>query len=194
MKRALFIPAAALSLLAACSDSPTSPTSVDVGGPLSAVGAGTFAGTLNTTNTPGGGHLQSGTINCVVSVSLSITCSGSGAYQINGIGNVNATATLSASYSATVDCTNKGGKLVPVKSQVTGAPVSSGSLQPDNGKITVPQLTATIPSSADFVAGATCPNGNWTKSLAPGDPTLVSFSYTLFFAGFSSPAVSIAQS
>jgi hypothetical protein len=197
MRSAYFIPIAALALAAAaCSDTTTSPTSP--GRPLFNVVAGTF-GTGDLTNTspaalPSGGHLQSGTIFCVVAVDLSITCSSSGPYTINGIGNTNATASLSATYSATVDCTNHGGNLVEVKSQVTNAPLSSGTLRAKNGSLTVPQLTAQTPTDAAFKAAATCPNGNWTKSVASGTPTLVSFEYTLLFAGFSSPTVDIFSS
>jgi len=193
MRSSKLIPIAVLAFAAACSDTATSPTSV--GRPLFLVGAGTYSDVnALTANLPSGAHLQSGTINCVVGSDLSISCSGSGTYQINGVGHTNATATLSATYSATVDCTNRGGNLVEVKSQVTGAPTSSGDLAPKNGNLTVPQISAGRPTDAQFKAAATCPNGNWTKSLAPGDPTLVSFTYTLTFDGFSSPTVSIAAS
>jgi hypothetical protein len=202
MRSTLLIPAAVLAFGVACSDTATSPTSVDR--PLFLVTAGTFidAGAdaqtgVRTAGTPTGGHLQSGTINCVVAIDLSIRCSGGPAgttYQINGVGNTNATATLSATYEATVDCTNKGGKLVPVKSQTTSAPASTGQLAPDNGKLTVPQLTAGVPSDASFEAQATCPNGNWTKEVSEGDPTLVTFTYRLDFVGFATPSVLITGS
>ena len=196
MRPTRLIPVAVLALaVAACSDTTTSPTSV--GGPLFAVSPGTFGNvtTLNAGGTPSGGHIQSGgPINCVVGSDLSVTCSGSGSYQINGIGNTNGNASLSATYSATVDCTNKGGNLVEVKSQTTGAPASTGTLRAKNGSITVPQISAGTPTDADFFAQATCPNGNWRKSLAGGSATLESFTYTLTFVGFSTPAVSIAGS
>ena len=180
-----------LALAAACSDTATSPTSVDP--PQFVVATGPYPGTLNTGAVPAGGHLQSGNILCTVNSSFGVTCSG---YQINGIGNTNATATLNASYSATVDCTNNGGKLVPVKSTVQNATVTSGQLAPKNGALVVPSISTggQTPTLAQFTAAATCPNGNWTKSVEGGSITLESFSYTLTFVGFTTPAVSISAS
>ena len=195
MRSSKLIPIAVLAFAAACSDTATSPTSV--GRPLFSVSPGTFGNvtTLNAGGTPSGGHIQSGgPVFCVVASDLSITCSGSGSYQINGIGNTNGNASLSATYSATVDCTNHGGQLVEVKSQATNAPTSTGTLRAKNGSITVPQLSAGTPTNADFFAQATCPNGKWTKSLAGGSATLESFTYTLTFVGFSTPAITIAGS
>ena len=195
MRSKHLIPIAALAFAAACSDTATSPTSV--GKPMFAVSEGTFGNvtTLNAGGTPSGGHIQSGgPITCVVASDLSVTCSGSGSYQINGIGNTNGNASLSATYSATVDCTNKGGNLVEVKSQASSAPASTGTLRAKNGSITVPQISTSTPSNSAFFAQATCPNGNWTKSLAGGSATLESFTYTLTFVGFSTPAISIAGS
>ncbi len=195
MRSTRLIPVAVLAFAAACSDTATSPT--PVGGPLFSVSPGSFGNvsTLNAAGTPSGGHIQSGgPVFCLVEADLDIFCSGLGSYQINGIGNTNATATLSATYEATVDCTNRGGKLVPVKSQATSAPASTGTLQPDNGHLTVPQLSTQTPDDAAFEAAATCPNGNWTKSVAPGDPTLVSFEYDLTFVGFVTPAIFISAS
>lgn len=195
MKSSRFIPIAALAFAVACSDTATNPTSVD--GPLLSVGAGSFGNvtTLNSAGTASGAHIQSGApIFCIVSNTLAITCSGSASYQLNGVGNTNATAALSATYSATVNCTNNGGKLVPVKSTTQSAPASTGSLSPDNGHLTVPQISTQSPSNAQFLAGATCPNGNWTKALAGGSATLQSFTYTLTFVGFSTAAISISAS
>ena len=195
MRPTRLIPVAVLALaVAACSDTATSPASVER--PLFAVSPGTFGSvtTLSAGGTPSGGHIQSGgPINCVVGADLSVTCSGSGSYQINGIGNTNGNASLSATYSATVDCTNKGGNLVEVKSQASSGPASTGTLRAKNGSITVPQISTSTPSNSAFFAQATCPNGNWTKSLAGGSATLESFTYTLTFVGFSTPAVSITD-
>jgi len=193
MQYARFVPIAMLAFAVACSDTATSPTSV--GGPLFAVSAGTFGEvtTLNAAGAPGGGHIQTGgPVSCIVNAQLVVTCDDA-AYEISGIGNTNANATLSASYSATVDCTNKGGNLVEVKSQPQTAPASTGSLRAKNGRLTVPQLTSSAPSQQQFFAAATCPNGNWTKSLAD-DPILESFTYTLTFVGFGTPAISISSS
>jgi hypothetical protein len=198
MRSKLLIPIAVMALAAACSDTATSPTAVtSVNRPEFLVSPDIY-GTGVLTNTsafalPSGGHLQSGSVFCVVANDLSITCSSTGTYTINGIGNTNANASLSASYSATVACTNKGGNLVEVKSQPETAPVSSGTLRAKNGSLTVTQLVAGVPTQQQFFAAATCPNGNWTKSLEPGI-TLVSFEYTLTFVGFSQSTVDIFAS
>lgn len=196
MKRFALFPLVAFAL-AACSESTTSPTELTpVPGPLFQVSPGTFGNvtTLNAAGTPSGGHIQSGApVNCIVDVDLTVTCSGNGPYEIAGLGNTDGQAFLDATYEATVDCTNRGGKLVPVKSQATAAPASTDEIEAKNGRLTVPVISVSPPSAAEFVAAATCPNGNWTKSLAEGDPTLESFLYQLFFEGFATPSISISQ-
>ena len=145
--------------------------------------------TINPAAAPTGTHLQRGTIGCSVDSTGLVTCS---SYELAGVGNANAQADLVATYSATVDCTNKGGKLVPVKSSVQSAPTSTGALEPKNGRLSVPQLSSgPVPTNAAFIASATCPNGNWTKSVAPGSITLDSFTYTLHFVGFTGNYITI---
>jgi hypothetical protein len=48
-----------------------------------------------------------------------------------------------------------------------------------------------VPTPEDFFEAATCPNGNWTKSLAGGSITLDSFTYTLHFVGFTGDFITI---
>jgi hypothetical protein len=82
--------------------------------------------------------------------------------------------------------------LVPVKSSAQTAPTSTGSLSPKNGKLTVPSLNSgPVPTAAQFEAAAKCPNPNWTKSVQGGTITLSSFTYTLTFAGFTAPFITI---
>jgi hypothetical protein len=91
-----------------------------------------------------------------------------------------------------VQCRNHGGQIVEVKSQVISAPVSTGSLSPKNGRLAVPTLTsAPAPTAEDFQAQATCPNPNWTKETLTSSITLASFTYTLTFAGFTAPYITI---
>jgi hypothetical protein len=139
---------------------------------------------------PTGTHLQRGTISCGVdSGTLAVTCT---TYELAGVGGANATGSLVASYSATVQCRNHGGQIVEVKSQVKTAPTTTGSLSPKNGRLSVPALTsAPVPSAAQFEAQATCPNGNWTKELEGGTIRLSSFTYTLKFAGFTGTYLTI---
>jgi hypothetical protein len=144
--------------------------------------------TIDPSQAPTGTHLQTGTISCSVS-GLSVTCT---TYELAGVGNTNATATLDATYTATVQCRNHGGQIVEVKSQVESAPVTTGALEPKNGRLSVPSLTSSpVPTAADFEAQATCPNGNWTKELLGGTITLSSFTYTLTFDGFSGAYITI---
>ena len=143
---------------------------------------------FNPAAAPNGTHVQSGTPDCTVSGNT-VTCS---SYELAGVGNNNAQATLTASYSATVDCTNNGGKLVPVKSTVQTAPSSTGELEAKNGRLAVPALVGPgAPSAQSFLDAASCPNGNWTKSLASGTPTLESWMYTLTFVGYNAPYITI---
>jgi hypothetical protein len=146
--------------------------------------------TTNPANAPTGTHLQTGTIGCSVdSSTLLVTCS---TFELGGVGGANATGSLATTYSATVDCTNNGGKLVPVKSTAQTTPTTTGSLSPKNGRLSVPSLNSgPVPTAGDFEAAATCPNGNWTKSLAGGSITLSSFTYTLTFAGFTGAYITI---
>ncbi len=55
-----------------------------------------------------------------------------------------------------------------------------------NGQLSVPAQ-----SVSPFSAPQVCPNPNWTPSIRGGTVTLNSFTYTLTFAGFSSPYITI---
>jgi hypothetical protein len=143
--------------------------------------------TFNPANAPSGTHVQRGTPTCAVS-GLDVSCS---SFELAGVGNTNATADLSASYSATVVCINGGGN--PSDSQHQGsftASNSTGQLSPKNGRLTVPSLAVVAPSEEDFLAQQSCPNPNWTPTI-PGGITLSSFTYTVSFAGFSGPYITI---
>jgi hypothetical protein len=133
---------------------------------------------------PTGTHLQTGTISCAVDSSTGlVSCT---AYELAGVGNADATATLNATYTATVQCRNHGGQIVDVKSQAKSAPTTTGKLRPKNGRLDVPALSSgPVPSASAFESQATCPNGNWTKELLDGTVTLSSFTYTLKFTGFT---------
>jgi hypothetical protein len=146
--------------------------------------------TINPSAAPTGTHLQTGTIGCSVNPStLIVTCS---TFELAGVGGANATGSLVASYTATVQCRNHGGQIVEVKSQVKTAPTTTGSLSPKNGRLRVPSLSsAPVPTAAQFESQATCPNGNWTKELENGTITLSSFTYTLHFAGFTGDYITI---
>jgi len=153
-----------------------------------AVSPGTYgpdAGSFNPANAPGSSHLTSGSPSCTVNADLSISCSG---YVLGGVGNTNATVNLSASYSATIDCTNRGGNLVESHTTTFSASNAATVTSTRNGQLTVPTR-----SVSPFSAPQVCPNPNWTPSIRPGTLTLNSFTYTLTFAGFASPYITISQ-
>ncbi len=160
--------------------------------PFAAVIALTGAASASTTifnpaNAPTGTHVQTGSPGCTVS-GLNVSCN---SFQLAGVGNTNAHADLSATYSATVVCINGGGN--PSDSQHRGtftASTSTGQLSPKNGRLTVPSLSATAPTEQQFLAQQTCPNPNWTPTI-PGGITLSNFTYTVSFAGFSGPFITI---
>ena len=144
--------------------------------------------TFDASAAPSGTHVQTGTPTCSLSGGV-VTCS---SYELAGVGNTNATATLNSNYSATVQCRNHGGQIVEVKSQVTNVPSTTGQLSPKNGRLTVPSLSsAPAPSDAQFEAQATCPNGNWTKETLESSIALTSFTYTLHFTGFTGNFITI---
>lgn len=142
--------------------------------------------TTNPANAPTGTHLQSGTPTCSVS-GTTVTCT---SYQLAGVGNADATASLVANYRGTVDCRNHGGNVVESHSTSFSDQKTTGSLSPKNGKLTVPSLQAS-PTPAELSGATFCPNPNWTAELRPGTLQLTSFTYTLRFAGFSAPYITI---
>ena len=132
--------------------------------------------TTNPANAPMGTHLQTGSPGCAVTPAGNVSCS---SFELAGVGNTNATADLSATYSATVVCINGGGN--PSDSQHQGtfaASATTGQLSPKNGRLTVPSLSVTAPTEQQFLAQQTCPNPNWTPTI-PGGIKLSSFRYTV---------------
>jgi hypothetical protein len=114
------------------------------------------------------------------------------AFELGGVGNTNATVDLVANYSATIDCTNKGGSLVESHSQDVAVESGPVTIKPDrNGRLRVAARTATAPTNQQILQQADCPNPNWTPSVHGGSVTLDSFTYTLTFAGFTSPYITI---
>ena len=152
------------------------------------VSPGTYPGTLNGANAPSGAHLQTGSISCTVAADLSITCS---SYELAGVGHTNAVDLLTARYTAIVDCNNPGkNRNNPIESHTTDFTASDSDTltSAKNGRLRVFTLSVN-PASV----GQVCPNPNWTPVIRGGSLTLVSFSYTLTFEGFSAPAVEISQ-
>jgi hypothetical protein len=142
------------------------------------------------TAAPQGTHVQTGTPLCsFVTGTQNVTCS---TFELAGVGNTPATATLTATYTATIDCRNRGGNVVETHAGTFTAASTTGALAPEHGRLTVPSLTATAPSEADFLAQQTCPNPNWTKEIRAGTTvTLVSSVYTVTFEGFPGAYITI---
>jgi hypothetical protein len=151
---------------------------------LAAVSPGNYPGTLTPGNAPGSSHLTSGSPSCTVNADRSIDCS---AYVLGGVGHTNATVSLSANYSATIDCTNHGGSLVESHTSNFAADSKASVASTKNGQLSVPAQ-----SVSPFGAPQVCPNPNWTPSIRGGTVTLNSFTYTLTFDGFSSAYITIS--
>jgi hypothetical protein len=145
--------------------------------------------TVNFANAPTGTHfVGDARPSCTVS-SLVVSCS---SYELAGVGNTDATAALSTTYSATIDCENHGGQIVEVHQESATVASSTGALHPKNGRLVVPSLSsAPAPTAAQFEAMASCPNPNWTAVAVQGSITLSSFTYKLTFVGFTAPAITI---
>jgi|SRR5829696_7177405 len=141
---------------------------------------------INPANAPTGTHLQTGAIGCSVGTDLSVTCS---SFELAGVGNTNADVSLVANYTAIVDCFNPGvNPQNPIESHTTNFSASDTftATSTKNGRLTVRQAVAN-PASV----GQVCPNPNWTPVIREGTLTLNSFTYTLTFAGFTSPYITI---
>jgi hypothetical protein len=140
---------------------------------------------IDDANAPSGTHLQAGTIGCTVGTDgLTVTCT---PYELGGVGNTNADVLLTATYSGVIDCRNKGGNIVE-SHETTFSDASGGTVRSSkNGRLRVGAQEV----SPDLALGEPCPNPNWTPSFHPGSLTLDSWSYTLTFAGFGEPYISI---
>jgi hypothetical protein len=150
------------------------------------VAPGTYtpaADSFNSANAPGSSNLKSGTVQCVVDAARDVDCS---AYVLGGVGNTNADVSLTANYSATIDCTNHGGNLVESHTSTFSDSSAATVVSSRNGQLRVPAQ-----SVSGFGAPQVCPNPNWTPSIRTGTLTLESFTYTLTFAGFASPYITI---
>ena len=155
---------------------------------LAAVAPGTYGGSVNTANAPGSSHVASGTIQCVVNSALDVNCS---SYVLGGVGHTNANVALTANYTAIIDCYNHGvNPNNAVESHQTSfSPTSQAAVTSSkNGQLSVPTRSVSFSG-----APIGCPNANWTPTIRPGSQTLLSFSYTLTFAGFTSPYITISQ-
>jgi hypothetical protein len=141
--------------------------------------------TTNPANAPSGTHLQSGAIGCTVGQDgLSVTCS---TFELSGVGNTNADVSLTANYSGIVDCRNPGGNIVESHETSFSDSSTATVVSRKNGRMAVPAQSV----SPELALAEPCPNPNWTPEFHPGTLTLDSFTYTLTFAGFTDPYITI---
>jgi hypothetical protein len=144
--------------------------------------------TVDFDNAPQGAHFAQGSSAPVCTLSgLTVSCTGT---QIAGVGNTNATVTLSVTSTFTGVCHNPGvnSKVVEPFTESETTTTSSVITSTKNGRLVVPPQTATGTSSAEFLADFTCPNPRWTPEVTG---TSISFTYSLTFAGFGDPAILI---
>jgi hypothetical protein len=149
----------------------------------------TITTTVNAANAPSGTHVANGSSlparsTFSTSSGPGVTCTSS---VLGGVGNTNATISLTARYSATVDCTNNGGNLVESHTTTFNPSSTTTVASTKNGQLAVPTRKVS-PSGAP---GQVCPNPNWTPSIRGGSLTLDSFTYTVTFAGFSGAYITI---
>ena len=111
-----------------------------------------------------------------------VSCTGT---QIAGVGNYDAIATLAVTASGIVDCNNPGeNPNNPIESHEATFAFStdSGVLEPKNGRLVVPPLSATAPTSLTAEQeSALCPNPNWEADLREGSVVITSWTYTIDF-------------
>jgi hypothetical protein len=149
---------------------------------LAGVASAAYTTTINPANAPSGTHIQSGAIGC--SGTLSVSCT---SFELAGVGNTNATLSTSATYSATIDCFNPGGNLVETHETTFSQDSTQTLTSSKNGRLRVPAVSV----SPDTSVAEVCPNPNWTPTIREGTLTLDSFTYTLTFAGFTNPYITI---
>jgi hypothetical protein len=144
--------------------------------------------TTDPSQAPSGTHVANNSADptCTVNADLDVNC---GAYVLGGVGNTNATATLVDDYTATIDCNNPGNnRNNPIESHTADfeAAESVPVFPTRNGQLRVPALSVSA-----FDAPQVCPNDRWVPEIRDGTLVLESFTYTLTFAGFDSPFITI---
>jgi uncharacterized protein YgbK (DUF1537 family) len=139
-------------------------------------------------NAPQGAHYAQGFGEPVCTITgTTVTCTET---QIAGVGNTNATVQLDVTSTISGVCHNPGvnSKVVEPFSESVTTTTSSELTSTKNGRLIVPAQTTTGASTEDFLATFTCPNPNWTPEVTSN---VLSFEYTLTFAGFTEPAILI---
>jgi hypothetical protein len=144
-------------------------------------------------NAPSGAHYRQGSAEPVCTTStvpttgaISVSCTGT---QIAGVGNTNATLSLTLTGTANFVCHNPGNENIVEPHSGSASDTTTVPLAPNrNGTLVVPSVTAAV-SPAEAAEQFECPNPNWTEEFTGF--TEVGFTYSLTFAGFTAPVISI---
>ena len=157
------------------------------------VSASAALAVTNFTNAPSGAHYRQGSAEPVCTQStvpttgaITVSCTGT---QIAGVGNTNADLLLSVTGTANFVCHNPGNDNIVEPHSASVDEATSATLVPSrNGTLVVPDQSVTI-SPEDAAAQFECPNANWREEFTGF--SLLSFTYSLTFAGFTDPAILI---
>jgi hypothetical protein len=147
----------------------------------------------NFANAPSGAHYKNRFAEPVCSSTtdpdtgaITVSCTGT---QIGGVGNTNATLSLVVSGTANFVCHNPGNENIVEPHSGTATDTTTVPLAPSrNGTLIVPPVEGSI-SPEEAAAQFSCPNANWTEEFTGFTDT--SFTYSLTFAGFTAPVISI---
>ena len=115
---------------------------------------------------------------------LSVTCT---SFELAGVGNTNADVSLVAHYTADVLCsnsTNNKNNSVEAQGQSFTASDNFTATSSKNGRLGVRSTSTSV-----VTGGNPCPNRNWTATFT--NITLVDFTYSVTFAGFTQPYILI---
>jgi hypothetical protein len=144
--------------------------------------------TVDLSNAPKGAHFAKGAGEPICTVTgTTVKCTST---SIEGVGNTNATVELTVTSTISGVCHNPGknSKVVEPFSESVTETTSSELTSTKNGRLNVPAQTTTGVSTAEFLEEFTCPNPNWTPEVTSN---VLSYEYTLTFAGFTEPAIRI---
>jgi hypothetical protein len=153
-----------------------------------ATGMAAAQAVVDFSNAPQGAHFGKNNAQPVCTVSgTTVTCTGT---AIEGVGNTNATVELDVTSTISGVCHNPGvnRKVVEPFSESVTESTSTELTSTRNGRLIVPAQTTTGTSTEEFLATFTCPNPNWTPEVTSN---VLSFEYSLTFAGFEEPAILI---
>ena len=145
----------------------------------------------NFDNAPNGAHYAQGSAEPVCTfnaATATLSCTGT---QIAGVGNTNADLVVSVTSEFTGVCRNPGTnrKVVDPFTETESATIPTTLTPSRNGRLGVPSRTVNGTSEGEFLANFDCPNPNWEADVSDVN---ISWSYTLTFAGFGAPAISIS--